>query len=164
MDTQFVKRYHFKDLFEGKHMNKKKAFTPEEQRILAENPNTYHVTRTMLSLTLEAKKRILEMTEKNYPYAKIMKELGYNLDIIGMSRAHGLVWHVKKEAQSELGLHEGYVRTKGKRLSDEDIKGLPTNPESFGKLINELSYLRQEVEFLKKISQVKNTKKRDESL
>ena len=131
-------------------MNKKKAFTPEEQRILAENPNTYHVTRTMLSLTLEAKKHILEMTEKNYPYAKIMKELGYNLDIIGMSRAHGLVWHVKKEAQSELGLHEGYVRTKGKRLSDEDIKGLPTNPESFGKLINELSYLRQEVEFLKK--------------
>lgn len=144
-------------------MNKKKEFTPDEQRILAENPNTYHVTSNMLYLTLNAKKRILEMIEKNYPYTKIMKELGYDLDIIGMTRANGLVWHVKKEAQSELGLHEGYVRTKRKRLSDEDLKRLPTNPESFGKLINELSYLRQEVEFLKKISQVKNTKKRDES-
>ena len=161
MDTQFVKRYNFKDLFEGKHMSKK-TFTPEEQRILAENPNTYHVTSTRLYLTLDAKQRILEMTEKNYPYTKIMKELGYNLDIIDMTRAHGLVWHVKKEAQSEQGLHEGYVRTKGKRLSDEDIKCLSTNPESFGKLINELSYLRQEVDFLKKISQIKNTKKRDE--
>lgn len=133
-------------------MNKKKEFTPDEQRILAENPNTYHVTSNMLYLTLSAKKRILEMIEKNYPYTKIMKELGYDLDIIGMTRANGLVWHVKKEAQSELGLHEGYVRTKRKRLSDEDIKRLPTNPESFGKLINELSYLRQEVEFLKKMS------------
>ncbi len=132
-------------------MNKKKnEFTPEEQRILAENPNTYHITSSILYLTLDAKKRILEMVEKNYPYAKIMKELGYNLDIIGKTRARGLVWHVKNEAQSELGLHEGYIRTKRKRLSDEDIKSLPTNPESFGKLVNELSYLRQEVEFLKK--------------
>ncbi len=79
-------------------MNKKKEFTPDEQRILAENPNTYHVTSNMLYLTLSAKKRILEMIEKNYPYTKIMKELGYDLDIIGMTRANGLVWHVKKEA------------------------------------------------------------------
>ena len=163
MDTQLVKRYNLRDLFEGKK-NMSRRFTTPEIAILIKNPNTFHVTEKNLSLTLKAKQRIVEMVEKHYSYTKIMQELGYDLDIIGETRARSLVWHAKRENLSEQGLHEGYNRTKKRRLSDEDLMNLSNNPESFGRLINELSYLRQEVEFLKKISQVKNTKKRDESL
>ena len=135
----------------GHIVMKRNPFTPEQIKLLEANPYTYRVTEHRLTLTVEAKQEILKMKEEGLPACQIVKKLGYDLDIIGESRAY-----------SERGLHVGYPKRIGKRLDPERLNKLPTNPETFAKLINEVSYLRQEVDFLKKISQIGTSKKHEE--
>ena len=52
-------------------------FNQEEIRILQENPNTASVTPSRLSVTLEAKKTILELYQSGWTPRRIIEELGY---------------------------------------------------------------------------------------
>lgn len=129
------------------------SFTEEDIRILKENPHTAHVTQSRLSLTLDAKKKIVELDESGWSRIKIIEELGYDPNMLGKERMKNIVRNVRREAESENGLHEGYLRTAGTRISDEEIEKLDSSRASYDKLKNEVAYLRKEVEFLKKISQ-----------
>ncbi len=140
-----------------------KPFTREQKQILESNSNTFKVTNYTLSLTVSAKQKVIELYNRGYSIRKIVAELGYDYDLIGKGRAEGFITHSLSQAQSAEGLREGYTR-KRNRLSEKDLENLSSNPESFRRLINEISYLRREVEFLKKISQFKDMKKRDELL
>lgn len=129
------------------------SFNQEEIRILKENPNTASVTPSRLSVTLEAKKMILELYQSGWTPRRIIEELGYDPAMLGKQRTSNIVRNVRREAESKYGLHEGYLRTSGTRMSEEEIEQLECNPGSYAKLKNEVIYLRKEVEFLKKISQ-----------
>ena len=129
------------------------SFNQEEIRILKENPNTASVTPSRLSVTLEAKKTILELYQSGWTPRRIIEELGYDPAMLGKQRTSNIVRNVRREAESKYGLHEGYLRTSGTRMSEEEIEQLECNPGSYAKLKNEVIYLRKEVEFLKKISQ-----------
>ena len=129
------------------------SFTAEEVRILNANPNTLYATKSRISVTLEAKKLILELYQGGMPPRRIVEELGYDPKILGEERTKNMVRNVRREAESKHGLHEGYLRTTGKRMDEEEIEQLDCNPASYAKLKNEVIYLRKEVEFLKKISQ-----------
>ncbi len=129
------------------------SFNQEEIRILKENPNTASVTPSRLSVTLEAKKTILELYQSGWAPRRIIEELGYDPAMLGKQRTSNIVRNVRREAESKYGLHEGYLRTSGTRMSEEEIEQLECNPGSYAKLKNEVIYLRKEVEFLKKISQ-----------
>lgn len=135
-----------------------KSFTPAEIELLKQNPNTFRVTPNRLYLTLHAKERIVEMWEKHYSFSCIMEELGYDIDVVGIPRAHGLVERAREEAASPYGLHEGYFRVP-KRIGISELAELH-GEESVSKLKNEVVYLRQEMDFLKKISRLANTEKR----
>ena len=128
-------------------------FNQEEIRILQENPNTASVTPSRLSVTLEAKKTILELYQSGWTPRRIIEELGYDPSMLGKQRTSNIVRNVRREAESKNGLHEGYLRTTRTRMSEEEIEQLECNPGSYAKLKNEVIYLRKEVEFLKKISQ-----------
>jgi hypothetical protein len=128
-------------------------FNQEEIRILQENPNTASVTPSRLSITLEAKKTILELYQSGWNPQRIIEKLGYDPSMLGKQRTSNIVRNVRREAESKNGLHEGYLRTTGTRMSEEEIEQLECNPGSYAKLKNEVIYLRKEVEFLKKISQ-----------
>ena len=132
---------------------KRSYFNQEEIRILKENPNTATVTSNRLSVTLKAKESILELIQAGWTSRRIVEELGYDPKILGENRIKNMVRSVRREAESEKGLHEGYFRTVGGRMSEEEIEQLECNPGSYAKLKNEVIYLRKEVEFLKKISQ-----------
>ena len=129
------------------------SFNQEEIRILKENPNTAGVTKSRLSVTLDAKKAILELHQAGWTSRRIVEELGYDPKMVGEQRMKNMVRNVRREAESKLGLHEGYMRTAGTRMNEEEIEQLDCNPASYAKLKNEVIYLRKEVEFLKKISQ-----------
>ena len=129
-------------------MRKYSSFTQEDIRILKENPNTSAVTASRLSITLEAKKVILELHQAGWTSRRIVEELGYDPKMLGEQRMKNMVRNVRREAESKNGLHEGYLRT-----AEEEIEQLECNPGSYAKLKNEVIYLRKEVEFLKKISQ-----------
>jgi len=130
-----------------------KAFTPEEIRILSENPNTFEVSTYRLAFTREAKERILELSAAGKSARGIVIELGYDPEMLGDSRVKNIAYYVRLEAESGRGLHQGYAKRSMKRITSTQIAGLEENAESYARLKNEVIYLREEVEFLKKISQ-----------
>ncbi len=70
----------------------------------------------------------------------------------------GLRNHIVKESLSEAGLHEGTLHSKIKP-SSRDYTTLPES-KAIEYMQHELLYLRQEVEFLKKIIAADNAGKR----
>ena len=131
-------------------MARDSKFTEEEISILKENPYTLKVAENRFSLTLEAKKKILELSNTGLTYRQIVEQLGYDSRILGTDRTKNIVRGVLRDVEA---LHEGYLRTAGTRMSEEGLEKLDCNPASYNKLKNEVIYLRKEVEFLKKISQ-----------
>lgn len=61
-----------------------------------------------------------------------------------------MVRDVLRDVKDGKIIHEGYLRTIGKRISATALEELDCNPASYSKLKNEVIYLRKEVEFLKK--------------
>lgn len=127
----------------------KKKFTPEEIKILKANSNTYSVNENKISLTLKAKQKMLTLLETTTP-RNALKSLGYDPDVFGPQRIKSIVKHLKMEAESNAGLHEGSVsRRKKTQMTSEEIEELEFNKESFVRLRNEVNLLRGEVELLK---------------
>ena len=72
-----------------------KAFTPEEIRILSENPNTFEVSTYRLAFTKEAKERILELSASGKSARSIVIELGYDPEMLGDSRVKNIAYYVR---------------------------------------------------------------------
>ena len=134
-------------------MSRPSEFTPEEIAILKGNPYTYKITQNRLSVTAEAKRKIIELRDTEMTYRQIVEELGYDPRILGLERTKNMVRGVLRDVKDGKIIHEGYLRTIGKRISATALEELDCNPASYSKLKNEVIYLRKEVEFLKKISQ-----------
>ena len=128
-------------------------FSPEEVKILNKNPYTLKATSKRIMFTLEGKKKILALYEEGKAITQILREMGYDPDMLGHHRTKGIIGKLKEQADSKYGLHNGYARRTPKRMTAEQIAELQENPESYAKLKNEVIYLREEVEFLKKVSQ-----------
>lgn len=138
----------------------RKEFSSTEISELAANPNTYSVGKMQLSLSLEAKQKILLLKQKGFSPTRIFKELGYDTDLLGAERIRVIVKRVEEAALSAEGIHQGYKKRKPKRMELSQLNNLDVDAQSIEHLKNEVLYLRQEVEFLKKLSQLGNMKKR----
>lgn len=137
-----------------------KEFTPEEIEILRKNPNTWSVNKLRISLTKEAKERILELSDMGYSSQQCLRELGYDTTILGKSRCSSVVYNTQRDVRQGKQVHDGYAKRQPKRLSSDELEDLPLNHESYIRMKNELVYLKQEVDFLKKISQLAKSGKR----
>lgn len=84
-----------------------KTFTPEEIRILSENPNTFEVSTYRLAFTKEAKERILELSASGKSARSIVIELRYDPKMLGDSRVKNIAYYVRLEAESGRGIHQG---------------------------------------------------------
>lgn len=129
------------------------SFTPEEIAILRANRYTLRASASGTSITMEAKERVLELYECGMSSRQIVEALGYDCEILGSQRMKNTVRNTRKEASSPRGLHEGYTRLPTARMNKEEIEQLDASAESYAKLKNEVIYLREEVKFLKKLSQ-----------
>lgn len=137
-----------------------KRFTAAEIKELEKNPNTLKVTDAHLSLTKAAKEEVLALIREGLSAYQIVKKLGYDPKVLGKSRCDGIRYCVLKEDEAGHEQRQGYPDRRSKRMSIEEIEGLPLDRESVSRMRNELIYLRQEVDFLKKISQVVKSGKR----
>lgn len=137
-----------------------KRFTAAEIKELEKNPNTLKVTDAHLSLTKAAKEEVLALIREGLSAYQIVKKLGYDPKVLGKSRCDGIRYCVLKEDEAGHEQRQGYPDRRSKRMSIEEIEGLPLDRESVSRMRNELIYLRQEVDFLKKISQVAKSGKR----
>lgn len=133
-----------------------REYTKKELKELNENPYTLKATKNKISHTVEFKKVFWTKYQVGETPRKILTDLGYNPSMFEQKRIDSLVQHIKKQALSGNGFTEGPNRTKRVKIVSNEA----FTPESFAQMQHEVLYLKQEVEFLKKITKESNTKRR----
>lgn len=136
-----------------------KEYTPKQIKELKDNPYTLNVTKNRLFFTLKFKEDFWISYQAGNAPRKILSDFGYNLEYFGQKQIDSIVQSIKRQALSGNGFSEGTNRTKRvsmKAPSEEKM----SSPQSIERMQNELLYLRQEVEFLKKIIIADNSGKR----
>ena len=137
-----------------------KEYTPKQVKELKSNPYTLKVTKNKLYFTIKFKEVFWISYQAGNAPRKILTDFGYNLEYFGQKQIDSIVQRVKKEALSGNGFTEGENRQRRVPMNatlEEEL----SSPQSIERMQNELLYLRQEVEFLKKIIIVDNSKKKD---
>lgn len=138
-----------------------KEYTTKEIKLLQANSYTYNVTKTRLFFTKEFKQDFWIAYQAGMAPRKILEDFGYDLDIFAQKQIDSIVQHIKKQAQSDEGFTEGYKRNRRKKDKLSLEKGRPLeDPGALDQILIEVKYLRQEVDFLKKISKIQNSPKR----
>ena len=116
------------------NMNRKPFFTEEQIRILAENPYTRRVGEHSISFTPEFLRDVCRMREAH----------GYDPDMIGTRRIYHLGEIIRGKTANDFP-DKRPVRSKVIGFDQKSDK------RAMKQMQHEILYLRQEVEFLKKI-------------
>jgi len=118
-------------------------FSEEQIRILRSNPYIRKVNDEQVSFTVEFKDEFWRLyTEEDMAPYDILGQLGVDYHILGSSRVQGLVHSLKRE------------RSRYGNFSDKHTtnrRGQHQPRQEAGQQQAEVEYLRQELEFLKKI-------------
>ncbi len=129
-----------------------KLLTKKEMKLLQENPYTYSVTEKTLRFTKAFKEEFWDRYQKGDKPKKILRDLGYDPDMLGDNRVISIYQTVKSEAESLEGFRDfGCKKPCVPYEKYEKNKGVSDN-HAIRRLQNEVRYMRQEIEFLKKIS------------
>ena len=136
-----------------------KEYTPKQIKKLEANPYKFKVTKNKLYFTIKFKEDFWIRYQAGNAPRKIMQELGYDLSLFTQKQIDNYVQRIKKEALSGNGFREGENRERRIPMKATNREEL-SSPQSIERMQNELLYLRQEIEFLKKIIMTDNSKKR----
>lgn len=124
-----------------------RKYTQKQIKELKSNPYTLKVDNQRIFFTIEFKKAFWTKYQAGMSPRAILKELNYSLDNFGQKQIDSIVQRVKKEALAG-EFTEGYSRINRIKINEpsSDI-----TPQNIKQMQNELLYLRQEVDFLKKV-------------
>lgn len=137
----------------------RKPFTDEQIQILRQNPYTYSVNRLRLSFTKEFKEIFYSEYQAGELPRQILADHGYDPEILGERRVWGIASHIREQYQKYGGFHEGSVKPGQEKAEPLSPNTPGSEKEELKQLRHEVDYLRQEVEFLKKISSLRTTRK-----
>lgn len=134
-----------------------REYTAKEMKLLKANPYTYKVTKSKLYFTIEFKEAFWTAYQAGMAPRKILEDLGYDVGMFGQKQIDSMVQGIKRQAGSG-GFRQGENRTRRKK----DVLSMPEGASAeeertLAGILNEVKYLRQEVEFLKKIVRTENT-------
>lgn len=137
-----------------------KEDTAKQIKQLEKNPYVFKVSKHRLYYTAKFKEDFWVSYQAGNTPRKILTDFGFDINMFGQKQIDSLVQHIKKQALSGNGFTEGENRQRRvpmKATSEEEL----SSPQSIERMQNELLYLRQEVEFLKKIIIADNARKKD---
>jgi hypothetical protein len=135
-----------------------KEYTVKEMKLLKANPYTFKVTKNKLYFTIEFKEAFWSAYQAGIAPRKILEDFGYDLDMFGQKQIDSMVQSMRRQAQSGNGFRQGENRTRRKKDELVIPEGASAeSQEALTSILNEVKYLRQEVEFLKKIVRTENT-------
>lgn len=135
-----------------------KEYTAKEMKLLKANPYTFKVTKNKLYFTVEFKEACWTAYQAGMAPRKILADMGYDLEIFGQKQIDSMVQSIKRQAQCGNGFRQGENRRHRKKDGLSRMDGTsPKSKEALEGICNEVKYLRQEVEFLKKIVKTENT-------
>lgn len=126
----------------------KRSFTKEEQKLLKENRYTFSVSDNTISFTIQFKKEFWKRYQSGERPRSIVEALGYDYKLLGETRISGLLSMIKKQALEgnfREGQHASYIIS-----NHPDYSSMPDDRKLIA-MEHELYYLRQEMEFIKKI-------------
>lgn len=137
-----------------------KEYTVKEMKLLKANPYTFKVTKNKLYFTVEFKETFWNGYQAGIAPRKLLKDMGYDLELFGQKQIDSIVQRIKQQAQRSYGFTQGEQHNRRKGMADTTIEEvIDEKKEITLQIWNEVKYLRQEVEFLKKIVQADNAKK-----
>ena len=92
---------------------------------------------------------------------KILEDHGFDISIIGERRIWSISNHIRTEYKKYGEFHEGYRPRSVPAADASDDTGSKNNSDAdkIKQLQQEVDYLKQEMEFLKKISSIRTTRK-----
>lgn len=138
-----------------------KEYTAKEMKLLKANPYTFKVTKNKLYFTIEFKEAFWTAYQAGMAPRKIMEDLGYDLEMFSQKQIDSMVQSIKRQAQGGDGFRQGENRTRRKKDGLSIPEGtVVESEETLSRILNEVKYLRQEVDFLKKIVKTENAAKR----
>ena len=129
----------------------KAKFTTEQQQLLRNNPYTVRVTEDVLNLSKEFKELFYKEYLTGILPRDILEKYGYSADILGKQRIWGISHMIRKQFEKTGEFRD--VRNPGSFIT------LESPEERIHQLEHQVDYLTQEVEFLKKISSIRTTRK-----
>lgn len=133
----------------------RKLFSEEQIQVLRQNPFVYDVTQTRLLLTKEFKQIFIDEYNKGTSPREILTDHGFDISIIGERRIWSISQRIREEYKKHGAFHEGY-----RRSCQSESNSVPaTEQDELQALRHELDYVKQEIEFLKKISAFKISRK-----
>lgn len=122
---------------------KRKRFSKEEQEQLKQNPYTLTVSESNIRHTPEFKTKFWALLVSGKTPRKAFCELGYDPEVLGSKRMERFAYRLRTAyGVTASSISNGHVL---------DYSGLPTDA-AMAAMERELKYLRQENEFLKKLS------------
>ena len=132
----------------------KVKFTEEQQQELRNNKYTARVTANSLSFTKEFKELFYNEYLTGVLPREILRRYGYPVEILGKRRIWGIAHCIKKEYEPN-GSFRDVRSPRPVSVRSEEL----TPEQQIRQLQQKLDYLTQEVEFLKKISSIRNIRK-----
>lgn len=134
-------------------------FTKEQVIKLKANPNVTRVNRVRVFFTGEFKERFWRIYTNANEYMcpeEILEKLGMDPKMLGASRVRGILQNVKKEYKQY-----GKFKDSGGAWQHEPENTVVVPPEKeLQRLRSENEYLKQELEFVKKIVMVESRNKK----
>ncbi len=124
----------------------KKLFTDEEVEQFKINPFTFNVTKSHISFTIEAKTIFWNEYNNGIPLKIILKNHGYPPEVLGDGRIDGILKILKMQSKSKDGFTQGTYKRTTSNIDDN----LPLD-QQVRLLRGEVSFLKSQMEFLKKI-------------
>lgn len=137
----------------------KKGFTPEEQLELLKNPYTRTVTDSLIKFTDEFNDLFIKRHAQGIGPSMIFKDCGYDLSVIGNKRIVNYYNRLQRTYRYQTLIAQTHLADASTE-SKKDFKSMPPTM-AIEAMQHEIIYLRQEVEFLKKIISLINKKQKN---
>ena len=126
----------------------KNRYTQKQIKELKSNPYTFKVNENRIFFTKEFKKAFWNKYQAGIAPRKILEELNYDIKYFTQGQVDNIVQRVKKEAIAG-EFTEGQERNRRMKMKEPD--DLENKDPALIRMNHELEYLRQEVDFLKKV-------------
>ena len=126
----------------------KKKYTQKQIKELKSNPYTFKVNENRIFFTKEFKKAFWIKYQGGMAPRKILEELDYDNKDFTQGQVDNIVQRVKKEAMTG-EFTEGQSRNQ--RMKIKEPNDLENKDPALIRMNHELEYLKQEVDFLKKV-------------
>jgi hypothetical protein len=130
----------------------KKTFTAEQIALLAQNRYTKLISPSMIKFTEDFKEDFWRLYLTDMPVKEIYRSLGYDPSIFGEKRINGFVYNLRKAYLTDKQREESQTRSSKVKRPPADVEySKMKSLDAIRAMETELTYLRQEVAFLKKL-------------